>query len=220
MNHKPLLLVGASNLAREATAVAVMCGHPGPLQIVDDERAQWGTLHGLIPVLGSVELANELVDHDVVLAFERGRVRRRVAARLDMRGFDAGRYTSVIHPRIVLPGSCSIGAGCIALDGVVLTADVEVGDHVVLMPQVTLTHGCVVEDFATLAAGVSLGAGVRVGAGATLGMNSSVRDGVRIGNDATLGMGSVLLEDLPAGETWVGVPARPISQPAGLPLES
>ena len=91
-----------------------------------------------------------------------------------------------------------------------LTADVEVGEHVVLMPHVTLTHGCTVADFATLCAGVSLGGDVEVGEAAYLGMNASVREGVRIGADATVGMGSVVLDDVPAGETWVGVPARPI----------
>ncbi|MCY7401616.1 MAG: NeuD/PglB/VioB family sugar acetyltransferase [Nocardioides sp.] len=205
-----LVLVGASGLAREATAVAIMLQHDGPVQIVDDNPATWGTLHGLTPVLGAVDVVTELVDHEVLLALGKGRHRRRVVARLDMLGIDAARYTSLIHPRVVLPGSCSIGTGCIALDGVVLTADVEVGDHVVLMPQVTLTHGVAVSDFATICAGVSLGGNVEVGEAAYIGMNASVRQGVRIGADATLGMGSVLLEDLPAGETWAGVPARPI----------
>lgn len=205
-----LLLVGASGLAREATAVAVMLQHDGRIDIVDDDSATWGTLHGVAPVLGSVDLVAEVVDLQVVLALGQGRHRRRVSRRLGMLGVDPARYTSLIHPRVVLPGSCSIGAGCIALDGVVLTADVEVGDHVVLMPQVTLTHGCTVGDFATICAGVSLGGDVEVGEAAYIGMNASVRQGVRIGSDATLGMGSVLLEDLPAGETWAGVPARPI----------
>ena len=211
-----LLIVGASGLAREVTAVAVMLRHDGPVQVVDDNPATWGTLHGLTPVLGSVDLAAELVDHELVLALGKGGHRRRVAARLEMLGLDAGRYTSLIHPRVVLPGSCSIGVGAIALDGVVLTADVEVGRHVVLMPHVTLTHGCTIADFATLCAGVSLGGDVEVGEAAYLGMNASVHEGVRIGAGATLGMGSVLLHDLPAGETWAGVPARPLYSRIGV----
>jgi len=205
-----LLLVGASGLAREATAVAVMLQHDGPVNIVDDNPATWGTLHGLTPVLGSVDLVAEVVDFEVLLALGAGRHRRRVAVRLDMLGVDPARYTSLVHPRVVLPGSCHIGTGAIVLDGVVLTADVEVGDHVVLMPHVTLTHGCTVSDYATVCAGVSLGGDVLVGEAAYIGMNASVRQGVHIGPGATVGMGAVVLDDVPAGETWVGVPARPI----------
>lgn len=205
-----LVLVGASGLAREATAVAVLLQHDGPVQVVDDDPARWGTLHGLAPVLGGVDLVTGLVDHEVLLTIGKGRLRRRVATRLAMVGLGASRYATLLHPRLVLPGSCQIGRGSIALDGVVLTADVEVGEHVVLMPHVTLTHGCTVADYATLCAGVSLGGDVEVGEAAYLGMNASVREGVRIGADATVGMGSVVLDDVPAGETWVGVPARPI----------
>jgi sugar O-acyltransferase (sialic acid O-acetyltransferase NeuD family) len=205
-----LLLVGAGGLAREAAAVAVMSRHPGPLSIVDDNPAVWGTLHGLTPVLGSVDLVPDVVDHDVLLTLGRGRVRRRVVVRLDMLGVHPDRYVSLIHPRVVLPGSCSIDVGSIALDGVVLTADVEVGRHVVLMPQVTLTHGCRVKDYATLCAGVSLGGDVEIGEAAYIGMNASVREGVRIGPGAVVGMGSVVLHDVPADETWVGVPAHPV----------
>lgn len=205
-----LVLVGASGLAREATAVAVLVQHDGPVQVVDDDPARWGTLHGLAPVLGGVDLVTGLVDHEVLLTLGKGRLRRRVATRLAMVGLGASRYATLLHPRLVLPGSCYIGRGSIALDGVVLTADVEVGEHVVLMPHVTLTHGCTVADFATLCAGVSLGGDVEVGEAAYIGMNASVREGVRIGADATVGMGSVVLDDVPAGETWVGVPARPI----------
>lgn len=205
-----LLLVGASGLAREATAVAVLSRRGGPVSIVDDNPATWGTLHGLTPVLGPVDLVADVVDHEVVLALGRGQQRRHVSARLDLLGVDPDRYTALIHPRVVLPGGCSLGVGSIALDGVVLTADVEVGRHVVLMPHVTLTHGCTVRDFATLCAGVSLGGDVEVGEAAYVGMNASVREGVRIGAGATVGMGSVVLHDVPADETWVGVPARPI----------
>ena len=205
-----LLLVGASGLAREVMSVVALRHVGTTVNIVDDNSATWGTLHGLTPVLGRVDLVADLVDHDVVVTVGRGDVRRRVVTGLADIGVAPGRYDQLVHPRVLLPHGCSIGAGSIALDGVVLTADVEVGRHVVLMPHVTLTHGCVVRDFATLCAGVSLGGDVEVGEAAYLGMNASVREGVRIGAGAVVGMGAAVLEDVPAGETWVGTPARPI----------
>ena len=80
------------------------------------------------------------------------------------------------------------------------------------MPHVTLTHDNRIEDFATLCAQVVLGGSVHVGETAYLGMGSSAREGVAIGTEATLGMAAVLLEDLPAGATWAGCPARPLER--------
>ena len=104
--------------------------------------------------------------------------------------------------------------GSVLLAQTVMTADVTIGRHVVAMPHVTLTHDNRIDDFATLCAQVVLGGSVQVGEAAYLGMSSSVREGTAIGTEATLGMGAVLLEDLPAGATWAGCPARPLERPS------
>jgi acetyltransferase-like isoleucine patch superfamily enzyme len=106
--------------------------------------------------------------------------------------------------------SSHILPGTILLDGVVVTADAAIGRHVVIMPNCTITHDDVVEDFATLAAGVSLGGSVRVGEAAYIGMNASVRQGLNVGVAATVGMGAVVLDDVPDGASWAGVPAHEI----------
>lgn len=50
-----------------------------------------------------------------------------------------------------------------------------------------------------------------VGYGAMIGANCTILPGLTIGKNSKLGAGSVLTKDLPIGETWVGVPAKPVT---------
>ena len=44
--------------------------------------------------------------------------------------------------------------------------------------------------------------------GASVGAGSSILCGVTIGENAMIGIGSVVTKDVPAGEVWVGNPAK------------
>jgi sugar O-acyltransferase (sialic acid O-acetyltransferase NeuD family) len=205
-----LILIAASGLAREVLATPEILERYDDRVVVDDDPARWGAVCGDAKVLGGLDLVHELPLHEVLLCTGQGRVRRALEQRLLAAGLAPSRFTSVVHPRAAIGTGCRVGAGSIVLAGVTLTADVTVGRHVVVMPGVTLTHDDVVGDYATLCAGVTLGGDVRVGEAAYLGMNASIREGVRIGRGSVLGMGAALLTHLPEGQTWAGVPARPL----------
>jgi len=51
--------------------------------------------------------------------------------------------------------------------------------------------------------------------GASIGSGATVLGGVRIGAGATVGAGAVVVKDVPAGETVVGNPARPLPARSG-----
>jgi len=206
----PIILIAASGLAREVISAIESRGTDRVLGILDDTVALQGMEVGGVPVLGGTDLAGSFADAQFVICTGVGSVRRRIADRLARSGIGRSRYATVIHPNAMVPRSCRIGVGSVALAQVTLTADVQVGDHVVLMPQVVLTHDNRIEDYATICAGVVLGGSVQVGAASYLGMNSSVRQDLHVGAGSALGMGSVLLTDLPAGQTWAGVPAQPL----------
>ena len=159
-------------------------------------------------MLGPVDAAADIFHTELLVCIGPSAARRGIVRRLEAAGFDGAHQATFIAQHAQVGTTSTVGSGSILLDGVVVTADAVLGKHVVVMPNVTITHDDRIEDFATLAAGVALGGGVRVGEAAYLGMNASVRPGVRIGAEATVGMGAVVVDDVPAGETWVGVPAR------------
>jgi sugar O-acyltransferase (sialic acid O-acetyltransferase NeuD family) len=212
----PLILVAASGLAREVLALVRAHGSHDVVGFLDDDVARHGTTLDGVPVLGGLDAVTEHPDAELLVCAGKGASRERIVERLDGLGVFPIRYATVVHPGVDVPDGCEVGVGSVVLAGVALTAAVTVGSHVVVMPNVTLTHDCVLQDFSTVCAGVALGGSVVVGRAAYLGMNASVRENVRVGEGATLGMGAALLVDQPDGETWAGVPARPLGVATGI----
>ena len=107
-----------------------------------------------------------------------------------------------------------LGSSVVVCAGVVTTCNVVIGDAVLLNLNVTVGHETsigrcsVINPGANVSGGVSIGSGVLVGAGAV------VLQGLSVGDGATIGAGAVVTKDVMAGETVVGVPARPIGSDA------
>jgi sugar O-acyltransferase (sialic acid O-acetyltransferase NeuD family) len=203
-----LINVGAGGFARETAQAVRAAGVHTLLGFLDDDPAKHGTKVDGVPVLGGSALLADHPSARVLVCVGSARdyaARARVVERL---GLPDERYATVVHPSASVPDDCELGAGTVLLAQVVLTAAVRVGRHVSVMPQTVLTHDDVVEDFATLASGVRLSGGVRVGRGAYLGAGVLVREQLSIGAWSLVGIGGVVLSDVPAGQVWVGSPAR------------
>lgn len=206
---RQILVVGASGLAREVIRSAVATGIHEVVGVLDDNQGLLGKRFDGIPVVGSV-LDAARRGEQLLVCIGAGASRERVVRRLIAAGVTHDRFATHVDASVRIPEGCLVGAGSILLQGVIMTASVTIAEHVVAMPSVVFTHDDQVAPFATLAAGVLLGGGAHIGRAAYLGMGSSVRQHVRIGDYATLGMGAVLIKDLPAHQTWAGVPASPL----------
>ncbi|WP_138414942.1 acetyltransferase [Sinomonas gamaensis] len=206
-----LLIVAASGLAREVMALVRAGDDYDLLGILDDDPIRVGSVLDGAHVLGPLTEVRKHPGARVVVCVGSGAIRADIVRRLGTLGLPPGRFATIVHPSVSLPEGCTVGEGSILLANVVLTAAVSLGRHVVVMPGVVFTHGDVADDYATFAAGATLGGSVVVGRAAYVGMNSSIRQRTRVGARAVVGMGAAVVSDVPEGQTWVGVPARPMS---------
>lgn len=103
-----------------------------------------------------------------------------------------------IGKKVTIGNRCRIQAFSFIPDGVTIEDDVLVAPH-----------ACFTNDKKPPSFGKNW-APIMVKKGATIGARVTILPGVTIGEKAVIGAGAVVTKNVPAGETWVGVPAKKI----------
>ena len=122
---------------------------------------------------------------------------------------------------VVLP-KAKIGENCNICSHCFIENDAMIGNNVTIKNGVQIWDGITIEDNVQIGANVSFTNDkypraknpnwvlekTTIKRGASIGAGSTIGCGITIGEDAMIGMGSVVTKDVPAGEVWVGNPAR------------
>jgi UDP-3-O-[3-hydroxymyristoyl] glucosamine N-acyltransferase len=87
----------------------------------------------------------------------------------------------------------------------------SVDDFTYIMGRCNIGHDAQVGKRCEIADGAIVGGHCDVGDDVRIGLNATILPYKKVGDGARIGAGAVVTKDVPAGETWAGVPARPIS---------
>ncbi|WP_298743211.1 UDP-3-O-(3-hydroxymyristoyl)glucosamine N-acyltransferase [uncultured Brevundimonas sp.] len=215
--HRPLALTRAA--APEAVAEDdTVVFEPGVV-LGPGARVGRGSRIGAHTVIGpGVQIGRDcVVGSNVTVGFALigDRVRILSGARIGEPGFGAaGSHAGPVDVpqlgRVILQDGVSVGANtCIdrgAYD------DTVIGENTKIDNLCMIAHNCVVGRNCLMAAHTGLSGSVTVGDGVMFGGQAGVGDHLSIGEGARVAAGAGVLQDIPAGETWSGYPAKPLRQ--------
>lgn len=129
--------------------------------------------------------------------------------------------TNIWQYCVVLPGAV-IGENVNICSHCFIENDVKIGDNVTIKCGVQIWDGIELEDNVMIGSNVTFTNDrypraknmdwemlyTRVCKGATVGAGSTILPGITIGERAFIAAGSVVTKDVPAGELWMGSPAK------------
>ena len=122
---------------------------------------------------------------------------------------------------VIFP-ECEIGENCNICSHCLIENDVKIGNNVTVKCGVQIWDGIELENNVMVGSNVSFTNDryprsknenwtllrTKVCRGASIGAGSTILPGLTIGEGAMIGAGSVVTKDVPAGELWLGNPAR------------
>lgn len=128
-------------------------------------------------------------------------------------GFVAGRTGPEKVPqlgRVVIQDDVEIGANS-AVDRGALS-DTVIGEGTKIDNQVQVAHNVRIGRFCLIAGQCGISGSVTLGDGVMLGGRAGIADHVTINSGAAVAAASGVMHDIPAGERWAGLPARPVKE--------
>lgn len=176
-----------------------------------DVQFQASSFHG-VHYLGDDDIINNYAPSEILLVNALGsigstKMRARIYETFKSKGYS---FASVIHPSAIISSDVTLGEGVQVMAGTIIQTGSQIGDNTIINTRSSVDHDCVIGSHVHVAPGVTLSGGIRVGSGVHIGSGATVIQQVSLDEFSIIGAGAVVLKDVPAHRTYVGVPAKEV----------
>lgn len=117
----------------------------------------------------------------------------------------------LIHPFAHVSSSAIIGKSTLINPNASINSLVEIGNCCIVNTGAILEHESRIGDFSHIAPGAVLTGNVNIGQRCFIGANAVIKQGLSIADDVIIGAGAVVVKDITKKGTWVGNPAKLLS---------
>lgn len=165
-----------------------------------------------IEILGDLSLIptfSELGIGAALIAIGDNRIRQTYAQTVVKAGIS---LVSAIHPSSCIADTAHIGKNAVICAGANICAHVTIEDSAILNTSCIIDHESHIGPASHICPGVRMAGHVITEPAAFVGIGATVIQNITIGEAAVIGAGAVVIEDVPAYATVVGVPARIVKQ--------
>lgn len=208
---KNLIIIGARGWGREVFDIASACISAGADFVIkgflDSKEDALDYYENYPPILNSVE-AYEVKEDDVFICalgdvnYKRLYVQKVLEKR--------GEFISLVHPTAVLGNNAKIGNGCIVGAYANLSSDTQIGDFVTFSIKAGMGHDSIIGDYTHVGGWTNISGFVQIGESVTIHPCCNIIPHRKIGDNSIIGTGSVVLNNVKAGVTVFGNPAKRI----------
>lgn len=202
--NETVIVIGASGHGKVIADIIIKSGDK-LVGFLDDDETLGGSFWGY-PLLGKVKDYSEYMDCSFVVAIGNAAIRGKIYQQMH----DVRWYTA-IHPNAFISHDVQIGDGTVIMAGAVINPGVSIGVGCIINTCASVDHDCVVGNFVHVSVGSHFAGNVHIGNNSWIGIGAVVSNNIDICGDCMVGAGAVVVRDILEPGTYVGVPAKKIS---------